>query len=268
METFDAGWLARREPWDHVARSAALTEVLAGRLRDASTPLSILDLGSGTGSNLRYLWPRLPRPQHWLLTDHDASLLARAPVGLAAPDVVVETRAVDLLAVDLDALVAGRSLVTASALLDLVSESWLARLVEACVRHRAAVLFALTYDGLISAMPADPDDELVQDLVNRHQRLDKGFGPALGATAADRVEALLGAQGWAIRRASTPWRLPPTAGAIQHDLIEGWAAAAAAIEPGCAASIRAWRDRRLAIVRAGASSLVVGHDDGIGYRRF
>ena len=42
----------------------------------------IHDLGSGTGSMSRWLAPRLPGPQHWVLHDRDADLLARAAAGM------------------------------------------------------------------------------------------------------------------------------------------------------------------------------------------
>ena len=43
---------------------------------------SIHDLGCGTGSMGRWLAPRLPGPQHWVLHDRDADLLARAAAGM------------------------------------------------------------------------------------------------------------------------------------------------------------------------------------------
>ena len=70
METFDADWLALREPVDHRSRAHALLAPLcdAWRARGWSR---VLDLGSGTGSNLRYLTPRLPAGQEWVLVDQD-----------------------------------------------------------------------------------------------------------------------------------------------------------------------------------------------------
>ena len=57
------------------------------------------------------------------------------------------------------------------------------------------MLFALNYDGRIKCAPGDPDDAAIVALVNRHQRTDKGFGPALGPDApglAERCFATLG----------------------------------------------------------------------------
>ena len=172
---FTAEWLALREPADIAARSAAGTSFVTGALAQHSS-LHIVDLGSGTGSNVRYLSRHLPQGQRWQLVDNDAMLLEAARSLLS---IDVETSVADLRHLDASVFTAAE-LVTASALLDLVSESWLRTFVRHCYRGRVAVLAALNYDGRIVCSPADKDDDLVRDLVNQHQRTDKGFGPALG----------------------------------------------------------------------------------------
>src|SRR5512145_1693945 len=101
-----------------------------------------------------------------------------APAGVQVRKLLLDL-AQDLEALPLD----GRDLVTAAALLDLVSASWLARLATRCAAVRADVLFALTYDGRIEWSPAIDGDARMCELVNLHQRTDKGFGPALGPAA-------------------------------------------------------------------------------------
>src|SRR5215468_650593 len=148
---FSAEWLALREPVDWRSRSALVTEVVANRFPRGRTVRAV-DLAAGAGSNTRFLARAVPGPQDWLLLDHDASLLERARqhAGLAA----IETRVVDLSRTDaLSELLAERDLVTASALLDLVSEEWLRAVCSVCRRARSAVLFALSYDGRMSCSP-------------------------------------------------------------------------------------------------------------------
>ena len=70
-----SNWLALREPADVAARSALLTREVVDAI-GRRHPLSVLDLGAGTGSNVRYLADRLPAPQRWLLVDRDPTLLA------------------------------------------------------------------------------------------------------------------------------------------------------------------------------------------------
>ncbi len=138
-----SAWLALRQAADVAARSTALTELIVDRLAD-TRPLRILDLGTGTGSNIRYLAPKLGGEQQWLAIDKDPALLAEAvTVGQSiVSGVQVETRALDLGAVDAPEIFEGRHLVTASALLDLVSERWIRWVASEC--RRVGCLCALS----------------------------------------------------------------------------------------------------------------------------
>jgi len=250
-------WLSLREAADAAARSVDVLTAVAATL-SAARPLRIVDLGTGTGSNVRYLAPRLPRPQEWLVADREPQLLDELTrrVGIA-----LTTRATNLGALG-DDLFAGRHLVTASALLDLVSESWLHALALQCRRVGAAALFALTYDGESRCTPSDPEDEIVRELMNRHQRQnDKGFGRAAGPGATDAAARAFRAAGYTVRRAKSDWVLDPSTAALQRPLVEGWAEAAIEIAPHRRPAIAAWLQRRIGHIDEGRSRIVVGHED-------
>jgi SAM-dependent methyltransferase len=255
--TFDASWLELREPVDHRSRTEDLLVSLRAWLSRRSG-YTVVDLGCGTGSNLRYLEPRLPPADSWTLVDHDPALLSR----LTAPDTAATLRALRLdLAADfaaLDGEIGRARLVTASALLDLVSERWLAALVDACAAAGAAALLALSYDGRIEWSDADPDDTLVTEAVNAHQRRDKSFGPALGPTASATAERLFRARGYEVRLGRSDWVLGAADAELTAALIEGWAGAAVEQRPEQADRVRAWGRRRAAGV---AVTLRVGHQD-------
>jgi SAM-dependent methyltransferase len=259
MSGFSADWLALREPADHAARSRTLTELVTRDLL-AGAPVRIVDLGCGTGSNLRYLAPSLPVAQQWRLVDHDAGLLAAAR---AASPGRSDTRLLDLDHID-DTTVDGATLVTSSALLDLVSEAWLGRLVRLCRGAGARVLMVLNYDGRLSCTPEDDDDGFVRELVNRHQRGDKGLGPALGPDSGARCAALLAAAGYTVTTAKSDWMLGPDDAELQRQLVAGWAHAAVELAPADASRIHAWEARRRAHIDGGHSLIVVGHDDVAG----
>lgn len=281
MSRFSADWLQLREPYDGAARSAAGIDVLA-RLAHLSE-LHVVDLGSGTGANLRHLAPRLGGRQRWLLVDDDPLLLdlvgpaleiwaaARGAridggrSGMAVQAAGFECRVCSLrldVGTGLDRLeLAAGCLVTASALLDLVGETWLQTLAGRCRAAHAPVLFALNYDGRIQFAPADVDDAWIGDLINRHQRRDKGFGTALGPAAAAAAERLFSAAGYAVERARSDWHIEPQDAAMQHALLDGWCAAARELEPGAAGRIGAWSDRRARHIDDGLSRLRVGHED-------
>ena len=283
MSDFTPEWLALRESADAAARSERLLQAVAARFT-LETNLTVLDIGAGTGANARYLAERLHPQQQWLLVDHDPSLLIDASqrlrtwgeargLGVSRDEgawrvegeglaVTFATRLADL--VDLAAaseLFLDRRLVTASALLDLVSARWLEALASECRVAGAAGLFALTYDGRFHCLPEEPGDDDIRHLVNEHQLGDKGFGPALGPAACTAAAECFGALGYAVDREASDWHLEPDAAELQRQMIEGWARAAVQVAPDRAAIIREWTDRRLAHVLEGHSRLVVGHED-------
>lgn len=257
MTGFSADWLSLREPADAAARDTTLTARLGALTRERATS-RFIDLGCGTGANLRYLAPRIGGRQEWLLVDRDESLLAR--VG-QMPGCTIHTRCVDLTSGLESFVLDGDFVVTASALLDLVSDRWLTHLISRCHESRAAALFALSYDGRITCEPADADDEWIRQLVNLHQRGDKGFGPALGPKAAERACELFSGFGYVVHNAQSDWRLQPRDSELQRALIEGWVTAAAELASGESDRCLAWRERRLTHVARGASRITVGHVD-------
>ena len=276
-------WLRLREPSDASARAGALTHAVAAGM-PSNEPLYALDLATGAGSNIRYLAERLEGEQRWLAVDQSPELLAdflerMSPWGAArgydvqtdantcivrGPRLLchIETLQIDLGTLSDHLLFAGRHLVTASALLDLVSESWLRALVTHCRAEGASALFTITYNGRSSCEPREPEDDLVLELFNRHQRTDKRLGgPAAGPEAATTAVRCFTDAGFRVQRESSDWNVAPAEREMQRLLIDGWAHAAGEIEPGRALTIADWRARRLAHLAAGRSRIVVGHDD-------
>ncbi len=277
MSAFSADWLALREPADTRARDSAglldalnqrapvfAAEAQASVVDGGTSRRRVLDLGAGTGANFRYLQPRLKGTCHWMLVDHDRALLAEAATR-AGRDVPLEASVVDLAAALESLSIPDRGLVTASALLDLVSGPWLTRLAARCRAARAEVLFALTYDGRASCRPVEPDDADIVALVNRHQRRDKGFGAALGPAAAATAAAQFVAVGYRVRRARTDWQLEGSEPALQAALLEGWAQAAQEMRPESRAQVEDWLRRRRRHLAHGRSRLTVGHEDLVGW---
>ena len=78
MNDFSDEWLHMREPLDVASRSSELAAIVAEALRPTGTrdrPIHVVDLGAGTGANLRYLAPLLGGSQDWLLVERNPSLL-------------------------------------------------------------------------------------------------------------------------------------------------------------------------------------------------
>lgn len=288
MATFSADWLKLREPFDTAARASGLVEILKQALESEPSrlPLQVVDLGAGTGANLRYTAPLLGGRQDWLLIDHDR-LLLDAAIGEIASwaqlqgaeikegggqlwirtkdfECGVRTQSLDL-AKELDHVVLPqKGLIVAAALLDLVSETWLLDLAERAVELAATVWFALTYDGRMDCNPPEPEDANVRALFNGHQRTDKGFGPALGPSAAQTAARVFAGLGYRTRCAASDWRIGPSQQAMQNILADNWFAAASEMDPLRQHELQIWLERRRTYISSGQSEVVVGHLDVVG----
>ena len=236
-------WLDLREPADAEARSVELAERLAGHL--PAGPLVIHDLGGGHGAMGRWLAPRLPGPQHWVVHDRDAELLKLNAAG-------VETRHSDITRLapgELD----GASAIVASALLDMLTADELTRMLGACAGH--PMLIAMTVAGRVVLSPADPLDEQIVAVFNDHQRRDGRLGP-------DAVDAAVGQLRGEVLVRPSPWRLDAaTHAGLMAAWLGGWVKAACEQEPGLAAEAGPYRDRRLAQAAAGDLTVTVDHTD-------
>jgi hypothetical protein len=235
---FTTDWLALREPADAEARS---TELLT-HLR-AKEHMVISDLGCGSGSMARWLSPRLPVPQHWVLFDHDPALLAHAVRHIPQPG---ETRELDLqrlTAADL----AGSDLVTASALLDILTVEGVQALVDAC--EGIPALLTLSVVGWVELTPGDPLDAEIAAAFDAHQRRDGLLGPDAVGVAAEafgrRREVLV---------RDSPWRLRAYP-ELTAEWLKGWVGAAAEQRPDL--DTAGYLVRRLAEL----PDVTVGHRD-------
>lgn len=259
MSGFNRDWLALREPYDHSARDGQLAARLT-RWLGPDQAVQVMDLGCGTGSNLRYLAPRLPQTQTWRLVDNDGAL-----VGALAEADAFDPDDHHILLHDLTALdelpVGGTHAVVASALMDLVSRQWFASLAGLCRDAGAALLTSITYNGHMLWQPNLPDDGWIEEQFNAHQRGEKHFGPAMGPDANDVMSGILEGLGYRVTTVRTPWLLEPKDGEIQSELLFGVVAACLEMMPSEKDRIMRWSERRGELIKAAQSRLMVGHGD-------
>ena len=267
--TFEAirvspSWLDRREAADAAARSRELVDLLSRRV-PAEGHWLIHDLACGSGSMGRWLAPLLPGPQHWVLHDRDADLLSMAAVNVPGPaadgaDVAIETRVSDVTRLGQDDF-AGAALLTASALLDLLTWDELSRLVQACAGAGCPVLFALSVSGRVQLLPADPLDARIAAAFDAHQRRVTPRGRLLGPDAAKAVVESFRRLGAEVVVRPSPWRLRATESDLAFEWLTGWVDAASEQEPELALDAELYRRRRLREAADGALAVTVGHAD-------
>ncbi|MHA6796184.1 SAM-dependent methyltransferase [Pseudonocardia bannensis] len=266
-------WLELRESADAAARAPELVERGRAHL-EAGTPAVIRDVGCGTGSMGRWLAGRLPGPQHWILQDRDPGLLARAATGMpsvAADGAPVTAQTLEGDLADLRAAeLAGTSLVTASAVLDLLTREEVDGLAAACVEAGCAALLTLTVIGRVEITPADPLDVEFAAAFDAHQRRCTGGRRLLGPDAGPAAVDAFTERGATVQSRPSPWRLNTggTDGAgraggaeLAEEWLRGWIDAACAQQPDLVRHAGAYLRRRSDACAAGELRVVVGHVD-------
>lgn len=271
MSKFLREWLRLREPVDLAARNAGVADAVAARfaLRDT---VSVVDLGCGTGANLRATYSLLPNGQNWTLIDNDAALLeaARHTLSAWADEVEDQGEALHLtkgaaqiavvfkcldLATDLETALEGSpALVTASAFCDLTSEAFIRRLAALCAEKKSAFYTVMTYNGLQRWSPHRPADNQMISAFHRHQQSDKGFGPAAGPMAAALLADQFKHNGFLVLEGDSPWVLGRNDRMLIDELVHGHATAAAETGLVDAKTLETW----VKVQRSGAE---IGHTD-------
>jgi hypothetical protein len=257
-------WLALREPADAAARAPELAEHLVRHLPATGRRL-IHDLGGGTGAMGRWLAPLLPGPQHWVVHDRDAGLLEVAVADLPGPAadgaaVTVEARQSDITRLYPRDL-AGASLITASALLDMLTGDELAGLVAVCAGAACPVLLTVSVVGRVDLTPPDPLDARVAAAFDAHQRRTTTRGRLLGPDAAAAAVEGFGRLGAEVVVRSSPWRLGASQADLAAEWFTGWVGAACEQQAELAAETGAYARRRLAAAAAGQLAVMVDHAD-------
>lgn len=257
-------WLDLREGADAAARSRELVGELGRRLPAGSVRV-IHDLACGTGAMGRWLAPLLPGRQHWVLHDRDADLLEVAAAGCPAPaadgaPVDVETRCSDITRLTAGDL-AGAALVTASALLDLLTRDELDGLLDVCVGVGCPLLLTLSVVGHAELAPADALDARVAAAFDAHQRRMTGRGRLLGPDAVGAAVEELCRAGREVLVRRSEWRLGAAQAGLAAAWFRGWIAPACEQEPELADAAGAYARGRLAAAQAGRLAVTVGHTD-------
>jgi hypothetical protein len=257
-------WLDLRESADAAARAPELVARLLRRL-PADGPSVIHDLACGSGAMGRWLAPLLPGQQRWVLHDRDADLLALAAAHVPGPAadgaaVAVEARLSDITLLGSDDL-GDATLITASALLDLLTWDELAALIQVCAGAGCPVLFTLSVTGRVDLAPADPLDAHVAAAFDAHQRRMTSRGRLLGPDAVEAVVEEFRRLGAEVVVRPSPWRLGAADSGLAVEWLDGWIGVACEQEPGLAAGADAYRRRRLREAEAGRLAVTVDHAD-------
>ncbi len=267
MSSFSIAWLDLREAADFAARDKSLaTELLQwlGQANDTISPDRIIvDLGAGTGSTLRALIKLGANNLVWRLVDLDGKLLDEA-LRRHGKTCLIEDYQADLTIIN-ELPLTGAHIVSASALMDLVSTDFIDQLIDRISARKTAVYCALNYDGTTTWTPTHPLDEKVLAAFNQDQRKDKGFSPALGPDCTNYLTQALENKGYAVSVAPSPWRLTGKDEQLLEELISGIAAAVSEDYGLNVSELTEWKNFRIANITDG--NCMIGHSDVLALPR-
>jgi hypothetical protein len=291
MNNFTAEWLALREPVDHRSRNPKLLESVKAHLQHVESSRSgaihIVDLGCGSGSNLRALAPVFNDVQEWTLVDSDPKLLLAAQAALLKwsedstiikselqrstyeplgtklilkkhnKEIIVNFHCADLSEEVHLSIMATTDLVTAAAFFDLTSDDWLRKF---CNTLSKPLYATLSYNGNEAWDPQEPSDQSVLQAFHFHQRTDKGFGAAAGPDAASSLINFLLERQFRVDVAESPWVMNELDRPLMNQLAAGTAVAVKETGLLSITTIEHWLQSK-----NNANRCVVGHTDIFAY---
>jgi hypothetical protein len=257
----DPRWLSARVTADTAARAATLSTLLPELINylieigNAEDDVEIIDLGAGTGANQRWLAPRLPLRQRWVHLDHDPAISRSLPL---PDDTLIIDDSVEALARLLSSRSGDRRLVTCSALLDVLTTAQVHAVCNAVIDNQVPALFSLSVTGDLNVMPANPDDQLLLDAFNDHQRRAGRAGPGATSLAGDAFRA----GGFRVLCQETPWQLTASSGpAFVVQVLQERLDAAVAQDPTLAQVATRWLQLRRSQLAWGSLRIDLGHCD-------
>jgi hypothetical protein len=199
------------------------------------------------------------------MTDRDPELLNNIGAGMTkttsdGTPVTVMAQQADLTRLRADDL-NDTSLVTASALLDLLTADEVEQLATACVTACTPALLALSVVGRVDLDPPDPLDDGIAGAFNAHQQRTACGRRLLGPDAVKAATTAFERRGARLWIHPSPWRLSADQAALTAEWLRGWVAAACEQRPDLAPRARTYLRSRLEACAAGQLGVVVHHSD-------
>lgn len=205
---FDPNWLQERYPFDADARNKE-REWEAIHQFAYLDHVHLVDLGTGTGSNVRYYLEQFPQNQTWHCVEEDGALkemfwqnikqLAKTEgyelewngeaLKMSKSGHWVNIHFVEGNLMELDSLVdlLRTDFILANAVFDLFSEAQFSELIHIISHHSLSLFFSLNYEGM-KFFPSEEADVFYIDQYNAHMKRPQPFGHGMGPDASQLME--------------------------------------------------------------------------------
>ena len=191
MHKFENSWLYQREKIDHSSKNLKIIDKINSSLKNLKN-IHILDLGTGTGSNFKFLSKKINhKNQFWTLMDISKSSLREAnkqitlnnkvkKVSLKHNDIIKEIKNTNFNKFDI---------VTGSAFLDIMPYKWF-KDFHRLNQNTKIIYFSINYDGFFNFHPHHSLDTNMLNLFNKDQQSMKdGKFKAVGPDCAEIIKS-------------------------------------------------------------------------------
>lgn len=226
-DNFKADWLSERYPYDSEAREKTIEATALNYLK-AKTSLTLVDVGSGTGSNALYLMDKLKQDQSWTFIEMDTSLnsilirrlkdfalyhkyewdVQKNKYTIITPSKKLSFQILNESLLNVANLVdlSSVDLVLANAVFDLLSATQIETFLQPILAKKVACLFTMNYQQMVFT-PADPFDDTYITLYDQHMERSQDFGHAMGKQAGGKLAQLFKEADWLTHEANSYWQL-------------------------------------------------------------
>ena len=174
MHEFQNSWLFQREKIDNLSKNISIINKINRVLKNYDE-IRIIDLGTGTGSNFRYLSKKIKfKNQFWTLMD-----LSKSSLNQAKKNIVTNNKIKKIILKHDDIIkniqqhnFEDYDLVTGSAFLDIMPFDWFKKFYIKN-KNTKLVYFSINYDGYIKFYPKHNLDRDILQLFNNDQKSKK-----------------------------------------------------------------------------------------------
>ena len=174
MHKFENSWLFQREKIDNMSKNLFLIKKINNSLKNYDQ-IRIIDLGTGTGSNFRFLSKKIKyKNQSWTLMDISKNSLNAAKKNVTTNDKIkkIIIKHDDIIKNIQQNNFTNYDLVTGSAFLDIMPHEWFKKFYLKNINTKI-VYFSINYDGYFKFYPKHRMDKKFLQLFNSDQKSKK-----------------------------------------------------------------------------------------------
>ena len=283
-------WLAHRYACDAEARHPEIEHKFLAFFEQHQTALKVVDVGSGTGANVRYYFDHIPHAQEWTLIEQNGSLRDECRRSLAAfakeqgydwQERDDTFRLADAQKTATIRLVPGRiehieqladlsqtDVVTANAVFDLLSYEHFDTLVGTLARHNVCLLATLNYYET-SFLPFSEEDYRFTRWYHLHMKRPQPTGIAMGPDCSEEMLDVLAEHHMMIEQEGSQWHLKQHATTMHHYLLHfiEHAVAELSLSTDEQHDFDAWLSHKKTLCRQRKLEIIVDHSDIFAYPR-